>query len=102
MGKFLALLFIAFGLFMMGAGVVSLTREAPQCGQSTMQSSDTCDEVNLRTGHTTSRSANQQHDEDQTTGWGLLGFGTLVTGFGVLVIVTSIRMKRGWVPPQRL
>lgn len=101
MAKLLAAAVIFFGLFMVYGGVTSLTRETPQCGSSTMHSADTCVELNRSTGHSTTRSVDEQRGENNSTGWGLLGFGIVVTAFGVLLVVVIIRMRRGWVPPQR-
>lgn len=102
MGKFLAVCFILGGLLSVWAGFTSLTRETPQCGSSTMKSGDSCYEINRSTGHTTTRSAAEQRDTNDSTGWWLLGIGIPIAAFGVLIFVVDVRLKRGWVPPGGL
>jgi hypothetical protein len=96
--KVLAPLVVVLGLIMLYGGFTTLNSDNVTCGGKTMRNGQTCREVHRRSGHTTRRSFNEQRDDHQSTGYMLLGIGSVLVIGGV--VWTFVTYRRRPAAPQ--
>jgi len=70
------------GVGMIIGGIVSLGNDKVMCGSQEMTSSDQVCEETSDSGSTTTRTLEEQRDDNKMTGWLLIGFGVLMVGGG--------------------
>jgi hypothetical protein len=101
--KVLAPLVVVLGLFVLYGGFTTLNSDNVTCGGKTMRNGQTCREVHRRSGHTTRRSFIEQRDDNQSTGYVLLGIGSVLVIGGVVWTFVTYRRRpaapQNYLPP---
>jgi hypothetical protein len=85
-----AVLGTLIGIFLLGAGLVSVTGDVT-CGGKVMQPNDTCVTIGSGSG---SRNYDQQKSKNTRNGWIELGIGVVLGAGSVVWLVSEIRGRR--------